>query len=93
MTFSSVDIRILHDGTESSVRVLEINHWDDAPVFFMFDLDVDSARSMVKTTASFSTPHQNRPLDDIYCLDVWASEFIVDLTTTYFAIAQTMRPI
>jgi hypothetical protein len=26
----------LHDGTESSVRVLEINHWDDAPVFFMF---------------------------------------------------------
>jgi hypothetical protein len=44
MTFSSVDIRILHDGTESSVRVLEINHWDDAPVFFMFDLDVDSSQ-------------------------------------------------
>jgi hypothetical protein len=45
------DIRILHDGTESSVRVLEINHWDDAPVFFMFDPDVDSSSTMVKTTA------------------------------------------
>jgi hypothetical protein len=78
--FGDVDIRILHDGTESSVRVLEINHWDDAPVFFMFDPDVDSKLYDGENNSVFSlTPHQTGLWDDIYCLDVWASEFIVDL--------------
>jgi hypothetical protein len=81
MTFSPMWTSASYDGTESSVRVLEINHWDDAPVFFMFDGCWRKVVRWWKQQRVFFDAPSNRPLGRY--LDVWASEFIVDLVTTH----------